>query len=185
MSLPLAQNPASKFPEDLFASDTFANPWWIAHTKSRHEKALAHYLQSIGIHYFLPLFQKVQASRRRQRFSLIPLFSGYVFFCGDLKARYQAFKSNHIARVIDVNDQKKLISELQQIERAMNGPIPFYPFKILKKGQRVRVKSGPLEGLEGKVSRKSGKHRLVLEVTMISQAVAIDIESEFVESIDT
>ena len=185
MSLPLSKNPASKFPEDLFASETFVNPWWIAHTKSRHEKALAHYLQSNGIHYFLPLWQKVQTNRNRQRFSMMPLFSGYLFFCGDLKARYQAFKSNHIARVIDVKDQKTLISELQQIERAINGPMPFYPFAILKKGQRVRVKSGPLEGLEGKISRKSGKHRLILEVTMISQAVAIDIESDFVEAVDS
>ena len=113
----------------------------------------------------------------------MPLFSGYLFFKGDVTARYEAFKSNHIARVIEVDDQNKLSFELKQIERAINGRIPFYPFSKLKTGQQVRVKSGPLEGVEGKILHKKGKDRLILNVTMISQAVAIDIETSLVAAL--
>ena len=47
----------------------------------------------------------------------------------------------------------------------------------LEKGKWVRVKSGPLKGLEGIVQRMKGKTRVVLNVDMIKQAVAMEIDS--------
>ncbi len=183
MTLSLNKNPASTYPHDLLSNHLPDEPWWVAHTKSRQEKALAHYLGSAGVNYFLPLLKKPQASANRLRYSVIPMFTGYLFFKGDLLSRQEAYRSHNVAKVIEVSDQDILTKELQNIQKVMNGDLPIYQNVLLKKGKRVRVKSGPLEGLEGTIIRKKRKSRLILEVTMISQAVAVDVELALVETI--
>ncbi len=183
MTLSMSRNPISTYPNDLLSCQAFDEPWWIAHTKSRQEKALAHYLVSAGVSYFLPLFKKAQSSTNRLRYSVVPMFSGYLFFKGDLQDRQEAIKSHHIARVIEVPDQNGLATELRHIQKVMNGDLPVYQHTLLKKGQRVRVKTGPLEHLEGTIIRKNKKNRLILEVTMIAQAVAVDVDIALVEAI--
>ena len=38
----------------------FPGQWWVAHTKSRNEKALAHDLMAKNVSYFLPMTWKVR-----------------------------------------------------------------------------------------------------------------------------
>ncbi len=183
MTLAMSRNPISTYPNDLLSGQTFDEPWWIAHTKSRQEKSLAHYLASADVSYFLPLFKKAQTNTNRLRYSVVPMFTGYLFFKGDLQARQEAIKSHNIARVIEVPDQNGLTTELRRIQQVMNGNLPIYQHALLKKGQRVRVKSGPLEDLEGIIIRKKRKNRLILERTSIAHAVAVDVDLALVEAI--
>ena len=183
MALSLEQNPETCYPKDIFEHGSNGGSWWVAHTKSRREKALAYCLASKGIGYYLPLLRKRQPNINRDRFALIPLFSGYLFFRGSAQERYLAFTSNHVARVIEVKDQKKLTDELCRIRKVLSIQMPVYPYDFLAEGQRVRVRHGPMKGLEGIISRKKGNYRLVLTVTTISQAVAVDVEAEMVEAV--
>jgi hypothetical protein len=73
------ENPPIIWPADLSVKD-FQGIWWVAHTKSRNEKALAWQMQKRNISYFLPLTEKVYKKSRRVFRSMLPLFSGYVFF---------------------------------------------------------------------------------------------------------
>jgi transcription antitermination factor NusG len=59
------------------------------------------------------------------------------------------------------------------------------PHPFLKCGDRVRVKSGPLEGVEGILTRKKNLFRLVLSVELLRQAVALDIDAYLVEKISS
>jgi transcription antitermination factor NusG len=182
MALALRQNPASIFPEDLFSAGIAQQTaWWVAHTKSRCEKALAHKLAEARIGYFLPLYKKIQPGTTKKRFSIMPLFPGYLFFAGGLQERAVAFKSNQITQVLSVVQNEQLTEELRQIQRALGRQMPVYPHAFVKRGQKVRVKSGLLEGLEGIIAERRGKHRLILKVTFISQAVAVDVAVEDVE----
>jgi transcription antitermination factor NusG len=182
MTLTPEQNPASHYPENVLHNVFPDDCWWVAHTKSRREKTLAHVLASEEIGYFLPLCRRRQPNRQRERFSLVPMFPGYVFFKGNGEERYLAYRSNHIARIIRIQDRRRLLEELRQIETSMEAQVPVYPHAFLKKGQRVRVRYGPLKGLEGIISRKKAEYRLVLNVTFITQAVALDVDAEMVEA---
>jgi transcription antitermination factor NusG len=53
----------------------------------------------------------------------------------------------------------------------------------LKEGQRVRIRKGPLTGVEGILVEKAGQHSLVLSVDILRQAVSIKIDASDVESI--
>ena len=77
--LKVDENPPITWPQEQSISD-FTGVWWVAHTKSRNEKALAHDLIRKDINYFLPMSWKVHRRRGRKILSLLPLFGGYLFF---------------------------------------------------------------------------------------------------------
>jgi len=181
MTSPISLNPEQIFPENAFELEIPDTPWRIAHVKSRREKALASFLAGHNIPYFLPLIRKRQPSRDRKRFSLVPIFSGYLFFMADNMQRYQALTSGQIANVIEVKDQNRLVHELTQVNKALQEELPVYPYDYIKEGQEVRITRGPMKNLQGIVDTKKNNYRLILKVTGILQAVALDIESDWVE----
>jgi transcriptional antiterminator RfaH len=162
----------------------FTGQWWVVHTKSRNEKALAHDLLGRKISYFLPMIWKVRRKSRRTIRSLLPLFGGYLFFCGTENDRVELLRTDRVANLIEVKDQQKLVSELQQIERAIRAGVPITPHKYLKEGQKCRVVAGPLMGLQGVVTGSPGATRLVLQVDMLGQAASVEIDVDMIEPVD-
>lgn len=183
MTISLDQNPAALFPADILNTTHQDKIWRVAHTKSRREKALAHYLARAGIGYYLPMFLRQQSNSKRVRNSLIPVFNGYLFFQASDFERHAALRSNHISRIIDVIDEEKLITDLRQIEKALSGPEKVYPYDFVREGQRVRVVKGPLKDVEGVIVQKKGNCRLVLSVESIMQSISVSIEADQVEPV--
>ena len=181
--LKISENPPVIWPEEKTIRD-FTGQWWVAHTKSRNEKALAHDLIGKSINYFLPMTWKVQRRTRRTIRSLLPLFGGYLFFCGKENARIEALRTNRVANVIEVKDQKKLVDELVQIEQALRAGAPLVPHKYLKAGQRCRVIAGPLMDLQGLIVRAKNATRLVLQVDMLGQAASVEMDMDMIEILD-
>jgi transcriptional antiterminator RfaH len=178
-----SENPPLVWPEAQSISD-FTGLWWVAHTKSRNEKALAQDLVAKNISYFLPMTWKVQRRSHRTFRSLLPLFSGYLFFCGQEKERIELLRTNRVANVIEVKDQEKLLDELVQFERALRAGAPLTPYKYIKAGQRCRVIAGPLLGLEGIVIQIKNVARLLLQIDMLGQAASVEIDIDLIEPID-
>jgi len=181
--LNVSENPPIIWPEVESIRD-FTGQWWVAHTKSRNEKALAHDLISKGVSYFLPMTWKVRRKSRRTIKSLLPLFSGYLFFCGDENQRTELLRTDRVANLLEVKDQEKLLNELVQIERVLQTGVPLVPHKYIKIGQKCRVMAGPLMGLQGIVVTTKGASRLVLQVDMLGQAASVEIDINMIESVD-
>jgi transcription antitermination factor NusG len=158
--------------------------WWVAHTRSRHEKALAADLAGWGIAYFLPMVQRTQLISGRKFKVLFPLFPGYVFFAGEVVDRYRALTTAHIACVLPVVDQARLRDELGQIEKALRSPAGFDPYPFLHAGTRCAIRSGPLQGIHGVVVQRDGITRLVLQVELLGQAIATQVDPDIVEALD-
>ena len=179
--LNVSENPPIIWPEVESIRD-FTGKWWVAHTKSRNEKALAHDLISKNISYFLPMTWKVRRKSHRTIKSLLPLFGGYLFFCGDDDQRTELMRTDRVANLLEVKDQQKLLDELVQIERVLQTGVPLVPHKYIKVGQKCRVLAGPLMGLQGIVVRTKSQTRLVLQVDMLGQAASVEIDIDMIES---
>ena len=177
------ENPSIIWPEGASICD-FAGLWWVAHTKSRNEKALAQDLSHKDISYFLPMSWKVRRQRGRTIRSLLPLFSGYLFFCGDENQRLEVLRTNRVANLIEVKDREKLLSELLQIEQALRAGAPLVPHRYIKAGRHCRVIAGPLADLQGIVIKTKNVMRLVLQVDMLGQATSVEIDTDMIEIID-
>jgi transcriptional antiterminator RfaH len=114
----------------------------------------------------------------------MPLFSGYLFFCGQEDQRVELLRTNRVANLIEVIDQEILIDELVQIAQALRSGAPLTPYKYLKAGQKCRVITGPLIGMEGIVVRTKNAIRLVLQIDMLGQAASVEIDLDLIEVLD-
>ncbi len=181
--LKVSENPPIVWPEDRSIAE-FEGAWWVAHTKSRNEKALATQLVKKEVPYFLPMHWKVSKSRGRTIRSLLPLFPGYLFFCGDDDARLEVLKTNRTASILMVENQRRLIEELTPIETLLHLNKPVIPHDYIKVGQKCRVTAGPLMGAEGIVVETQKETRLVLQVDMLGQAASVEIAADMIEKLD-
>jgi len=168
------------WPPDKSIGD-FADQWWVAHTKSRNEKALAQDLIGKNICYFLPMSWRAHRRKGRTFRSLLPLFSGYLFFCGQENQRIEVLRTNRVANLIEVKDQRKLVAELLQVEQALRAGASLLPHKDIKAGQLCRVIAGPLADLQGIIVKTKGSARLVLQIDMLGQATSAEIDVDMVE----
>lgn len=189
-----SENPPITWPGVKSIRD-FTGLWWVAHTRSRNEKALAQDLINKDISYFLPMSWKVQRRRQRTIRSFLPLFSGYLFFCGNENQRIELLRTNRVANIIEVKDQQRLLDELLQIERALQAGVPIAPHSYIKAGQHCRVIAGPLADLQGIIigvpKHKKGHPggpvktknavRLVLQIDMLGQAASVEIDIDMIE----
>jgi len=175
-----SENPPMTWPEVESIRD-FTGLWWVAHTRSRNEKALAQDLIRKDISYFLPMSWKVRRRKQRKIRSLLPLFSGYLFFCGNENQRIEILRTNRVANIIEVKDQERLLEELSQIEQALQAGTPLAPHKYIKAGQHCRVIAGPLADLEGIVIRTQKAARLVLQIDMLGQAASLEVDLDMIE----
>jgi len=180
--LKVSENPPIVFPEFCSLED-MESRWWVAHTKSRNEKALAWDLAKWNIPYFLPLVEKAHKRNGRTFRSLLPLFGGYVFFNGDEDSRYKALTTNRIAHVIHVTDQAGLIRDLSQIYKTMQCGVPLDPHPYLKQGDRCKVIAGPLCGVEGIFLQRKKRSKLILQVEILGQAAGVEMDAALLEPI--
>ena len=178
-----SENPPISWPDGKAIAD-FTGRWWVAHTRSRNEKALAWDSLNKNISYFLPMNWKVRRIRGRTMRSLLPLFSGYVFFCGNERDRLELLRTNRVAGVLEVKDQDKFVNELSQIESAIRAGVPLRPHKYLKAGQRCRVIAGPLMDVQGIIVTSRNNARLVLQIDMLGQATSVEIDTDLIEPIE-
>ena len=181
--LKVNENPPIIWPEEQTIAD-LEGSWWVAHTKSRNEKALASQLVKKEVPYFLPMHWKVSKSRGRTIRSLLPLFPGYLFFCGGDDQRLEVLKTNRTANILQVENQDMLIAELQPIEKVLKLGKHVIPHDYIKIGQKCRVIAGPLQGTEGIVVQTPRETRLVLQVDMLGQAASVEIASDMIEKLD-
>ncbi|GAH58974.1 unnamed protein product, partial [marine sediment metagenome] len=181
--LKLSDNPPMLTPQAKTLGD-LSGRWWVAHTRARFEKAFAWDLLRRGIGYFLPMVERVRISGGKKRRVLLPLFSSYVFFCGDNDDRYATMTTNRICRTIEVIDQDSFIAELTAIERTLKSGAELQPYPQAPIGQRCRVTNGVLKGLEGVVIQHRKRARLVLEINILGQGAVMEIDADLLEPVD-
>jgi transcription antitermination factor NusG len=175
------------FSEDVenveIASDS-CSEWWALYTRHQHEKIIAESLSTKGFEVFLPLYESVRRWKDRKKILALPLFPCYVFVRASLPRKLQVVTTPGIHMILHRGEQISPIpeDEIQAIRRAVEGNCRIEPHPFLKCGDRVRVKRGAMEGVEGVLVRKKNLCRLILSVDMLARSVAVEIDGEDVEA---
>jgi transcription antitermination factor NusG len=134
--------------------------------------------------FYSPLIKKKGRSPSGRRFeSWLPLFPGYVFLRGSEEQRHVAMKSNCVFRALRIVGVAQLMHDLRQIHRLIATGAPLTREARLQPGARVRVRTGPFEGLEGVVVKRRGREQLLVAVTFLQQGASVAIEDFLVEPI--
>ena len=134
-------------------------------------------LEAASIPFYAPLVKRrLRSPGGRTRISHVPLFPGYVFSFVDDEQRRAALATNTIARWLPIPDAAAFVDDLRSIKRLIDTDRPLTPEALLEAGQPVRVRSGPLAGLEGTVVKRRGEQRLVVAVRFLNQGASIELE---------
>lgn len=162
-----------------------ASDWWALYTRHQHEKTVAEMLSAKGFEVFLPLYESMRRWKDRRKLLTLPLFPGYVFVRGGLNRRLQVLTTPGVHMILFRGEDVAIIpgAEILAIQRAVAGSSRVEPHPFLKCGERVRVKWGSLEGVEGILVRKKNLFRLVLSVDMMAKSVAVEIDASDVEHV--
>jgi transcription antitermination factor NusG len=158
--------------------------WSVLRTRSRAEKAVADVLGAAGIEFFLPLVGRMALHGGRRRRVEQPLFPGYLFLRAAREQTWFAADSRLVAQVIPAPDQARLAHEIEQIREALSRGGVLDPHAYLRVGRRVRVRSGPFQGIEGLVERRDPCGRLILGVHLLGQASSLEIDAGLLEPAD-
>ena len=153
--------------------------WYAISTKSRHEKKVFERLVSKKIEAFLPLQKKYRKWSDRYKLVDEPLFSCYVFVRIALKDRLEVLQTDGVVRLVSFNGIPATIPDYQfdAMKRALEEhPGDVEKIDYLTPGQRVEVLQGALKGVQGTLIQVKNKHRLVLRIDSIMQAISIDID---------
>lgn len=158
-------------------------PWYVAHTRPRCEKKLVEYCEREGFSVTLPLYKSVKKYRGKTMVFRKPLFPGYVFLRLLPPQRQSVYQSDYVANLLDVVDQKLFEAQLGDILEAVETDLEIMLAPQIKAGERVKIKSGPLRGVEGIVEQRSGMTFVLLRLDFIGQAAAVKIEASELELI--
>jgi transcription antitermination factor NusG len=174
--VPLLKRGPEIFPQALFELNESDTPWFVAHTRSRQEKALARHLLPLEIPFYLPVSENVVHRRGRTLTSYLPLFPGYVFLRGSSAERVAALRSNLIVRVLEVREQDVLARELRDLRSLQLAGASLEPAHAYAPGDAVVVSEGPFRGYRGTVLQEKGRLRLIVSVSMLHQSVAVELD---------
>jgi transcription antitermination factor NusG len=158
--------------------------WHVIHTRSRQEKAVADALEAAGGSPYLPLYRRVMYYGHRHRVVEAPLFSCYLFHWGLPEHAYPAVSNKRVSQILPVPDQVTLETEINQIRLALAAGAVLSPYRYLTRGRRVRVLSGPFEGIEGVIEDDIKQDRLILKVHAIGRALSLEIDASLLEPAD-
>lgn len=160
-----------------------SSPWYALYTKHQHEKTVAQILTIKGFETLLPLYQTARRWKDRTKLLSLPLFPCYVFVKGGLGRRLDILTTPGIHALVSYAGEPAAIptADIEAIRRAVESGSSVEPHPLLKCGERVRVKSGPLQGIQGILVRKKNSYRLVLSVEMLGKAASVEIDVFLVE----
>jgi transcription antitermination factor NusG len=155
--------------------------WYVAHTRPRCEKKLSEYCRREGFLVTLPCYRTVHKYRGKTVSFQKPLFPGYVFLQLIPPHRQKAYQSDYVANLLDVPDQETFAQQLADILLALETDLEVRLSPHITAGTRVKIKAGPLRGLEGLVQERSGVTMVLLRLDFIAQAAAVKIEATGLE----
>jgi len=159
--------------------------WYALYTKHQHEKKASSYLESIGFDVLLPTYQSASRRKDRKKIIILPIFPCYVFVNAGLDRTLDLLKAPGVFSLVGNRNGPIVVPEIEidGLKKIMRSEARVGPHPYLKTGDRVRVRSGSLSGLEGLLVRFKNVYRVVLSLELLQKALAVEIDAGLVDRI--
>ena len=161
-------------------------PWFALQVRTRYEAGVADQLSRQGYDRFLPLYKLRKRWSDRIKEVDAPLFPGYLFCRFNPQDRLPILKTPGVIQIVGFKTGPAVVdeAEIRSIQTVVAAGVPHQPWPFLAAGDRVRIESGPLLGLEGILTEVRRSYRLVLSVTLLQRSVSVEIDSASVTAIN-
>lgn len=159
--------------------------WYAVQTRARHEKRVAERFREQGLPIFLPLVSEVRRWSDRKKTIELPLFGCYVFVkvAASREERLRVCCVDGVLRIVGGKGEGAPIpnDQIEAVRAITSQQLTWSEHPFLKIGQRVRIKSGALVGVEGILVGRDGNRTLVVSVDAIQRSLSVRIEGYDVE----
>jgi transcription antitermination factor NusG len=160
--------------------------WFALQTRVNRERVVVQRLQERGVVTFLPVVSEVRKWSDRKKIIQFPLFRGYLFakLCPTKVDRLRVLCVDGVFSFVGPRGEGTPIPEeqIEAVRALVEGELAWCSYPFLKIGQRVRIKSGALNGVEGILVSRSGESTLVVSVDAIQRSMAVRIEGYDIEA---
>jgi transcription antitermination factor NusG len=112
-----------------------------------------------------------------------PLFPGYVFLQISVGQRGKIHQCDYLASLLEVADQELFTRHLEDVPRALETDCEIRLAPTMGEGMRVKIKNGPLSGMDGWVEQRFGMSTVLLRLDFIGQAAAVKLDASDLEGI--
>jgi transcription antitermination factor NusG len=164
-----------------------AAEWYAVHTYPRHEKVVADRIQQQGLTTFLPMLTEVHRWSDRKKSVQLPMFSCYLFvqLIPTNEQRLRVLQTNGVISFVGSQRIGTAIpdDQIEAVRTLMEQDVECTTHPFLKIGQRVKVRGGALEGLEGVFVSQNGDDSLVISVDAIQRSLAVRIDGYDVDPV--
>jgi transcription antitermination factor NusG len=154
--------------------------WYAVYTRPRHEKVVDVSLRQKGITTFLPLVSSTRRWSDREKVIQTSLFPSYTFvrLAPVAEAHLDALKTTGVVGFVGVGRRGVPIpdKQIEDLQTVLRQRISCAIFPFLRAGQRVRIRGGCLNGIEGLLVTLKGDRSLVISIDSIFRSLAIQIE---------
>jgi transcription antitermination factor NusG len=166
------------------SSQACESGWYALYTYPRHEKRIAEQIESRRFCCFLPLYRSVRRWKDRRKEIDQVLFPGYVFVHMALEDKLKVLQLPGVVRLVTSKGRPVPVSadEIETLRDRLSRSSKLEPHPYLRTGRRVRVRRGPLEGLEGVIVRRKESWRFVFSIDLIQRSVAVEIDEADLEA---
>jgi transcription antitermination factor NusG len=139
--------------------------------------------RSQGFEDFLPLYRCRHRWSDRSQLVEVPLFPGYLFCRLNPEERFALLTIRGVMHLVGVGRTPEPVDEreISAIRQAVCADAQVEPWAFLEGGERIRLASGPLAGLEGILVETAKQHRVVVGLTLLKRSVAVKIERTWME----
>lgn len=161
--------------------------WYAVHVRARHEKRIAKELEKRGIKAFLPAASQVHRWSDRRVVVEVPLFPCYVFVHMDLVStpRLAVLRTPGVFRFVGFTNGPTPIPDVQMeaVQAALATRLPISSCGFIKVGEKVRIRGGALDGVEGVLVGHNSRRRLIISLDLIQQSMAVAVVGYDIESV--
>ena len=161
--------------------------WYAIHTRAQHEKSVVSHLQRQGLTTFLPLVSEVHRWSDRRKVVHLPLFTCYAFVHMRLvpESWAKVMGITGVLRLVGTRGQGVPIpdSQIDAVQALLSSSLSYQICPFLQVGQRVRVRGGSLDGVEGLLMARNGDRTLIISVEPIQRSLSVRIDDYKVEPI--
>lgn len=161
--------------------------WFAVQTYARHEKRIAQQLALKSIDHYLPIVSRYSQWSDRRKLIEVPLFPCYLFvyIVPSAENRIHILQVGGVMAFVGPGRQPAPIpgNQIEDIRALIKSKVALNPYPFVKIGQRVRIRGGSLDGIEGILVRRNGARRLIISVDSLERSLSICVEGLEIEGI--
>lgn len=129
---------------------------------------------------FFPVYRAVHRWKDRNQIVVLPLFPCYLFLRTELDRKIDILRTAGVRWIVENAGHACPVpeAEIEAVRKICSAATRVQPHPFLKQGDVVRIRRGPLFGMEGFFVRIKNQCRVVVSVDLLKKSVAVEVDVE-------